>query len=377
MITSIKTTIGGVKNQRNFQKKELKIKKSKIKEVKQVRLSLHFIHTIFFLNVTLVLLIGFIGLTSIECANQLYSNTEDRLPDAEYLKDQSSNLWQSRYKKEFYSYQAPRSDPFDLAVMDEEDDFLHYELMRIIRDENLTSLMETKSIGICVVNLKRSHSYAGINMDDTFYGASFPKVLILLGAIQRAYEDPDFSLDRVSNELEQMIRRSSNTAATSAGRKVGIEFIKNTAAQYRLYDFNRKGGLWLGRFYANASEWIGNDPLTKQHTHAATARQAARFWLLAHQNRYIDEQWSKKLLAFTANSLINHKIVRGLSEAQVNAKIWRKSGTYNPWHVDAGIVKTEHVHYIVAILVKNSNGELIIRNLIKPIHALMKANTIS
>ncbi len=312
------------------------------------------------------------GVVMLGCSNQLYSDPKEILPHIDTMMDDKALFQQELSDLEIITFMPKYSIPFDLTSTDPEDSHLHYGLVKLLKEEGYASLIQTEEIGICVVDLKQPNRYAGINMDTTFYAASFPKVLILLGAIQKAYEDPRLKLEGISDTLLRMITYSSNGAATQMGLRIGIEYINEVASRYHLYDREYKGGLWLGRLYAHSTKFIGHDPLTQQHTHAGTPRQASRFWLLARQGRYINKEWSNKLLTFTANPKINHKMVRGFNDVNVDVQIWRKSGTYNPWHVDSGIVKGKDSHYIVSYFLKHPRGEQIIRDLAPKVHTLMK-----
>ena len=70
------------------------------------------------------------------------------------------------------------------------------------------------------------------------------------------------------------------------------------------------------------------------------------------------------------NPGIHHKFVKGL-EDHPEAKIYRKSGSWNKWHADSAIVEAEGHKYILVALAENPEGGRWLSNMVKPIHEFM------
>ena len=93
---------------------------------------------------------------------------------------------------------------------------------------------------------------AMVNGNQMMYAASLPKIAILLGAFDRIARG-ELTFDaRLRQALTQMIRFSSNRAATEILNLVGKPYLARLlqSPAYRLYDPERGGGLWVGKDYA-------------------------------------------------------------------------------------------------------------------------------
>ena len=105
-----------------------------------------------------------------------------------------------------------------------------------------------KQLSVALVDLAdpAAPRFAGLNDGDMVYGASLPKIAILFGAFARI-EDGTLELTpELRRDLEDMIRRSSNVAASRVLEQVGPEYLANllSSERYALYDRSHGGGLW-------------------------------------------------------------------------------------------------------------------------------------
>lgn len=77
------------------------------------------------------------------------------------------------------------------------------------------------------------------------YAASLPRTAILLGAFHKAEAQRQPLTKAEIDELARMIRVSSNSAATSALERVGMDHLAEVlqSRRYHLYDPSRNGGL--------------------------------------------------------------------------------------------------------------------------------------
>jgi len=133
------------------------------------------------------------------------------------------------------------------------------------------------------------------NPNHMMYAASLPKIAILLGAFERIGRG-EMVLDAATLEkLTQMIRRSSNDAATEMLNRVGQDFLLEVlqSPRYRLYDPDTNGGLWVGKEYSKSSA-RRRDPL-HQLSHGATALQVARFYYLLETGQLVSPEHSRTM----------------------------------------------------------------------------------
>ena len=70
------------------------------------------------------------------------------------------------------------------------------------------------------------------------------------------------------------------------------------------------------------------------------------------------------MLDILADPEINHKFVYTLSQIAPNAKLYRKSGGWRNWHADSVLVWGPERRYILVALVKDRDGEKILRELV-------------
>lgn len=197
-----------------------------------------------------------------------------------------------------------------------------------------------------------------INGDQMFYGASVPKIAIVLGYFASRPKAVD-ELDAVTlGELQRVIKLSDNDLAAKYSRLVGLEHLQ-TMLQSRplaLYDREHGGGLWCGKHYGQDVPRRG-DPLADL-SHAATVRQCLRYYLLMEQNRLIDARVCARLRqVFAAPQLDFHddNFVRGLRGRPVT--LLRKNGLWEEWHLDTARVQHGQRVYLLAGMVKHRRGQ--------------------
>lgn len=197
---------------------------------------------------------------------------------------------------------------------------------------------------------------ASVNGREMMYAASLPKIAILLGAFARI-EQGDMQLDAQTRDtLTQMIRYSSNRAATEMLNRVGKQYLLDLlqSPRYALYDSKHDGGLWVGKEYGGAPAFH-RDPLHNL-SHGANVFQVARFYYLLETGRLVSPQLTREMKAILGNPGINHKFVRGLNFYRPGAELYRKSGSWRQWHADSAIVEHEGRRYIAVALANDSKG---------------------
>ena len=236
------------------------------------------------------------------------------------------------------------------------------------------SLLRKKKMAVCVLDLSQKPArLASVNGDHMMYAASLPKIAILLAAHQ-SFEDgslPD--TPEIREDLQAMIRVSSNAAATRMIDRVGMAKIAAVLQdpKYGFYDKDNGGGLWVGKRFASAGARRG-DPLFNI-SHGATANQVCRFFYLLQTRQLINEKRSEQMLDALSNPKLHHKFVSQIDQLAPQAKVYRKSGSWKKWHADAVLVEgIRWRNYILVGLVEHQSGEAIIRRLLPAMEELIK-----
>ncbi len=231
-------------------------------------------------------------------------------------------------------------------------------LENCIASLHLNEAVRTRNLSVALVDITDPDGprLAFANPNHMMYAASLPKIAILLGAFERIGRG-QMELDAPTlDTLRQMIRRSSNGAATEMLNRVGQDFILEVlqSPRYRLYDPQTNGGLWVGKEYGKSSA-LRRDPL-HQLSHGATALQVARFYYLLETGQLVSPEHSRAMKAILGNPEINHKFVKGLKARHPDSTIYRKSGTWQDFHSDSALIEHEGHRYIAVALSQSPDG---------------------
>ena len=108
-------------------------------------------------------------------------------------------------------------------------------------------------LGVALVDITRRERprVSAINGDKMFYAASLPKIAVMLAVFEKV-EAGELEIDEETRQqLDRMIRVSSNPDSTALMQKVGKDYIAQVlrSPQYRLYDVTHNGGLWAGKIH--------------------------------------------------------------------------------------------------------------------------------
>jgi len=249
---------------------------------------------------------------------------------------------------------------------------LQTKLDRTLKKLGLDTAVQKGTLGIALVDITNLDEprVASVNGDKMIYAASLPKIAILLGAFVEI-ERGKMQLDSETRaSLTRMIRNSSNVDATLMLNRVGKQRLLDIlqSDEYHLYDPLVNGGLWVGKEYGKSAAYK-RDPLHNL-SHGATPLQAARFYYMLETGQLVNPKLTAEMKRMLGNPGIHHKFVKGL-ESHPEAKIFRKSGSWNKWHADSAIVEAEGHKYIVVALAENPEGGRWLSSMIKPIHEFM------
>lgn len=268
----------------------------------------------------------------------------------------------------------PSTQPYAKHILDfisRTDPVLQSEVEKIDEAlrEKFQMTREQSSVG--VHDLRRER-LALIHPDRIAYGASVPKIGILLAYFElnpRAATELD---PIVRKELGQMIKVSSNEMAAKYSRDLGLKAIQGVIEKYKLYDPIRGGGIWVGKHYGKDAE-RHPDPVGK-HSHAVTVRQVMRFYLIMMQGKLVSPEASQRMREIFASPDIPHqhvKFVAGLAGRE-GVKILRKSGSWENALHDSAVVEGPNRHYILVALTDHAKGDEYLAELARAVDDFMQ-----
>jgi beta-lactamase class A len=257
-------------------------------------------------------------------------------------------------------------------LRDAQDGALQRGLERVVQGLGLETPVRDGRLALALVDVteREAPRLAMLNGDRLMYAASLPKIAILLGAVAEA-EAGRLQLDgeRLA-ALENMIRRSSNTDATRALSWVGGERLQQIleSPRFAFYDRAQGGGLWVGKGYDGAPAFR-RDPLARL-SHAATAYQVARLYVLLANGRLFEPRLNAVMLEALSRPAIRHKFVAGLAE-RPGAVLWRKSGTWRDTHADSALVESGGHRFVMVGIAHSPDGGEWLQRLAVPLHDLI------
>jgi beta-lactamase class A len=203
---------------------------------------------------------------------------------------------------------------------------------------------------------RRTGRLAMLRPDHQEYGASVPKIGILLAYFQIHPEAARALEPQTRHELGLMIKQSSNELAAKYSQQLGLRQIQAVLTQRGLYDTNHGGGIWVGKHYGITGERRG-DPLGDL-SHAITVRQVLRFYLWLDQGQLVSPEASSVMREIFASPEIPHKddkFVKGLTGRPV--QVLRKAGWWEDWHHDSAIVTGPGRHYLLVAQTRHPRGD--------------------
>lgn len=238
------------------------------------------------------------------------------------------------------------------------DPSLQTQLETLVSTPALARAIREKRFAAALVDITETEEprLAMVNGDVMVYAASLPKIAILFGVFEDAARNDAPVDEQTLLTATRMIRSSSNSAATSLYYAVGPERLAQylQSEEYRLYDPDFGGGLWVGKPYAKRDTWR-RDPIANL-SHGATAFQVARFLYLVETGQLVSADASAEMKRIMGNPAIRHKFVKGLGDARPGTTIFRKSGTWRTYHADAGIIERDGRRYIAVMLANDPAG---------------------
>lgn len=270
--------------------------------------------------------------------------------------------------------------PITLAVADSsypslwesKDPDLQARLEASVHKNGLLPYVVKELLSLVIVDITDVHHprVAELGGDRMIYAASLPKIAILLGAFVQI-ENKQLELnEELLDDMTDMIRYSSNSAATRVLERVGRENLLAIlqSSRFQLYDTEHGGGLWVGKDYAKKGAYR-REPI-KNLSHSATAMQVARFYYLLETNRLVGEELTNTMKEILSKPGISHKFVRGLQSVP-NVEIYRKSGSWREFHADSALIESNGHKFIIIGLAKHPQGGQWLVDIAEPLHDLI------
>lgn len=261
-------------------------------------------------------------------------------------------------------------------IEDIQDQTLQKKLEDILHSNSRwTALANKKALSIGIVDMHdpMNSRFAAINPDNMVYAASLPKIAVLLAAEEAIEQGNLKETAEVKADMRMMIAKSSNSAATRMVERVGLQQIGQVMQdpRYNLYDRENGGGLWVGKAYGRSNGRIG-DPI-KNLSHAASVKQVCKYYYKLAFGQLVSPERSSDMLSMLVNPELHHKFVSVLDRVAPNAKVYRKSGTWQTWHTDSALVWDTDRRYIVVALAEDASGETMLRELMAKIDTALVA----
>lgn len=243
-------------------------------------------------------------------------------------------------------------------LLQSRDPWLQAQLRAKLKEIGLDRVAAERRLAVALVDITVMDKprVAAVNAHEMMYAASLPKIAILLAAFQKA-QDGQLEMDAETRALlTQMIRKSSNSAATTMLERVGYSYVADVlqSDRYDLYDEKLNGGLWVGKPYAKKGAWK-RDPMYNL-SHGATPFQVARFYYLLETGQLVSPTACTEMLEILSKPAIEHKFVRGLNTYRPGSTIYRKSGTWRTYHSDSAVIERDGRRYIAVAMANHPSG---------------------
>ncbi len=238
-------------------------------------------------------------------------------------------------------------------VLPPPDPVLQSRLTTVLNQAPYRRLVNERRLSVALVDVTDLDQvrYAGHDADRMRYAASLPKIGILLGVFDAIERGRLRYTPQLRGRMELMIRNSDNRISSELIRTVGFQNIARALQdpRHELYDTNRRGGIWVGRGFGSGVGLWRRDPLANL-SHGATARQAARFFVLLERGELVSPWASQEMKSILGDPALHHKFVLGLENSHPDSRIYRKSGSWRNFHSDAALIERDGRKYVAAAL---------------------------
>jgi beta-lactamase class A len=232
------------------------------------------------------------------------------------------------------------------------------------------------AVGVVDLSDPGAPRFAQVNGNTMMYGASLPKIVILLAAFQ-GFEDGSLKeTAEIHRDLIEMIRRSDNAAANRVIGRIGLKRLERVilSPRYRFYDAKHGGGLWVGSVYGQYG--LQEPEPLKNLLHAATVNQLCRFYYLLAYGKLVNPERSRQMLKIMAFPDLHDKFVKVLETRVPPNRLYRKSGEWRVWYSDSILVWPDaKPRYILVAMLESPKGEQILGELVPVVTRLLKPSS--
>lgn len=268
----------------------------------------------------------------------------------------------------------PGTPPSQKEVSEYRDQIFQAQVDSAVSELGYAKLTEEKRLAFAVLDISEpgKERLAGRNMQSMMYAASLPKIAILFAGLQKAADGRVHWTSELRQQAELMIQYSDNRTASELFRRVGPEYIGEVlkAPEFRFYDRQSGGGLWVGKEYSKAPAWR-REPL--QHlSHAASPLQVVRLLFALEENRLLPEREALEMQRIMSVSKLPHKFIRGMIRTGGAERYLRKSGKWGSYHSDSILVDNGEEKFILVGLVNDSRGEVILEQLFVRVRGILR-----
>jgi len=249
----------------------------------------------------------------------------------------------------------------------------------VMENPVLASAKADGRLGILFADISegRIPTWAALDPDLEIYGASVPKLGILLGILQHHATGGDFRKNILSDfesSITAMIKKSDNLESGKLYALASFDSIHSALSQHGLYEWEEttgtgRGGMWCGVAYNTPAtkKWFEDNPAYSEkyrpdfaarlspksgQEFSLTVRAGASFLLKMVQGRLIDRKYSDIAKDFL-RQISTSKFAKGLLTSDPEAIWYGKTGTYNGHLAEVSLVEGCEYRFILAVQLSN------------------------
>lgn len=258
-------------------------------------------------------------------------------------------------------------------------EFFEFLNRTVSSEPSLQLAKDEGRLGVLLADISsaRLPRWAAIDPDLEIYGASVPKLGILLGILQHHATGSDFRKNILSDfesSITAMIKKSDNLESGKLYALASFDSIHSAIRQYGLYEWDEatrtgRGGMWCGVAYntPGTKKWFEENPTYLEkyrpdfaaklspksgQEFALTVRAGASFLLKMEQGHLIDRKYSDIAKNFL-KQISTSKFAKGLLACDSEAIWYGKTGTYNGHLAEVSLVEGPGYRFILALQLSN------------------------
>lgn len=256
-------------------------------------------------------------------------------------------------------------------------------------------------IGLLLADISdgRNPQWAAIDPDLELYGASTPKLAILLGILyNHKHSNNVFKKNMLTDfngAITAMIKKSDNFEAGRLFAMTSFESVHAAIVEHGLYEWNEKtqsgkGGLWAGGTYntSEVKQWFKDHPdMAEKYSpdfsehlspkgdwrFALTVRGGASFLLLMQNGQLVDAE-SSTIAKNYLKQISTSKFMPGIEEDDPNVIWYGKTGTYQGFTSEVILIEGADYRYILALQLADYRSNDVFEYIGKAANAYIRQN---